>query len=252
MSERFRERLAYGPPLIGTFIQVGHPCMAEFCAQLGLDFILIDCEHSPISLDTTQNMLMALKGSETLGLVRLPCGGPPYIAASLDIGADAIVVPQIKGAEDAREILAAALYPPHGRRGIGPGRSLNYGLAMAPDMDLHSGTSVVLQIETQGAVEEMKDILELPGLDMVFVGPGDLSCGLGIFGQFDHPTLTSSITGVLESAAAKGVPSGIFAMDSTMARYWIDRGVRLVTVASELFLLARETKRTIDAIRNQT
>lgn len=245
----FKARLRSPEPLIGTFIQVGNPSVTEFVGGLGFDFVLIDCEHSAISLESVQMMLQAIGGSRTFGLVRVPYNHPSFISRILDAGADGIVVPQIGGVRDGRAAVSAALYPPRGTRGLGPGRAMGYGAMICKASDLDFRTTVILQVETVGALNELDDILEIPGLDMVFVGPGDLSCAMGIPGRLDDPRLCETIDSIIRKCTSRGCPCGIFAPDGRMALKWIERGVKMVVVGSDLAFMGRAATKTLTEIR---
>ncbi|MGQ9646352.1 MAG: aldolase/citrate lyase family protein, partial [Thermodesulfobacteriota bacterium] len=236
----FKERLRKPIPLVGTFIQTAHPVMAEFVGKLGFDFLLIDSEHSAMHIETIQSMLQGIAATPSFGIVRIPTISYEYIANTLDAGADAILIPQIRDVEDVLRVRDAALYPPEGRRGIGPGRATSFGLSImdrkvAPNKD----TVVILQIETKEAVENLDKILDIEFYDMIFIGPGDLSMNLGIFGEFSNPILTEEIANIIRKSKEGRKKVGIFAGNIEMATQWLKQGVDLVTINSELGLLAQ-------------
>ena len=236
----FKERLRTGRRLVGTFIQIAHPVMTEFVGRLGFDFVLIDSEHAAMHIETVQSMLQSLAATPTYGVVRIPTISPEYISATLDAGADAILVPQVRTAEDIAAIRSAALYPPEGKRGIGPGRATDFGLRIferkvAPNKD----TVVIIQIETKEALQNLDAILAFEFFDMVFVGPGDLSMNLGIFGEFANPLLVEQVERIIRKAREYDKKVGIFAGNVEMAVQWLKQGVDLVTLNSELGLMAQ-------------
>ena len=242
----FKERLQKGKPLVGTFIATAHPVMTEFVGKLGFDFLLIDSEHSAMHIETIQSMLQGLAATPSFGIVRIPTISYEYIASCLDAGADAILIPQVRDVEDVLRVRDAALYPPEGRRGIGPGRATGFGLnimerKVAPNKD----TVVILQIETREAVENLDKILDVEFYDMIFVGPGDLSMNLGIFGEFSNPILTEEIANILRKSREARKKVGIFAGNMEMAAQWLKQGVDLVTINSELGLLAQYVKQSL-------
>jgi 4-hydroxy-2-oxoheptanedioate aldolase len=247
----FKERLQKGKPLVGTFIATAHPVMTEFVGKLGFDFLLIDSEHSAMHIETIQSMLQGLAATPSFGIVRIPTISYEYIASCLDAGADAILVPQVRDVEDVLRVRDAALYPPEGRRGIGPGRATGFGLnimerKVAPNKD----TVVILQIETREAVENLDKILDVEFYDMIFVGPGDLSMNLGIFGEFSNPILTGEISNILRKSREARKKVGIFAGNMEMAAQWLKQGVDLVTINSELGLLSQYVKQSLDKLES--
>jgi 4-hydroxy-2-oxoheptanedioate aldolase len=246
----FKERLRTGRKTVGTFIQIAHPVMTEFVGKLGFDYVLIDSEHAAMHIETVQAMLQGLASTPTYGVVRIPTISPEYIAATLDAGADAILVPQVRTPEDVAAIQSAALYPPEGKRGIGPGRATGFGLRIfekkvAPNRD----TAVIIQIETKEAIENLEAILAFEFFDMVFVGPGDLSMNLGIFGEFSHPLLVEQVERVIKKAREYEKKVGIFAGNVEMAVHWLRQGVDLVTLNSELGLMAQFIKKNLEELQ---
>ena len=246
----FKERLQKGKPLLGTFIQTAHPVMTEFVGKLGFDFLLIDSEHSAMHIETIQSMLQGIAATPSFGIVRVPTISYEYIATTLDAGADAILIPQVRDVEDVLRVRDAALYPPEGRRGIGPGRATSFGLSImdrkvAPNKD----TVVILQIETKESVENLDKILDVEFYDMIFVGPGDLSMNLGVFGEFSNPILTEEIANIIRKSKERGKKVGIFAGNIEMATQWLKQGVDLVTINSELGLLAQYVKQSLGKLQ---
>lgn len=236
----FRDLLAQKTNIVGTFVQTPHPVMTEFLGKLGFDFVTIDSEHNAMHLETVQKLLQGLNGAPTFGMVRIPTISYDAIAGALDIGADALLIPQIRTMEDVQRIKDCALYPPRGKRGIGPSRATGFGLdimdkAEQPDRN----TSIVVQIETTEAVKNLDAILAEDFFDMVFIGPGDLSMDMGIFGQFSNPRLTENILHILEKAKGAGKRAGIFAGNFEVASAWFAKGFDMVIVNSELALLAQ-------------
>jgi 4-hydroxy-2-oxoheptanedioate aldolase len=247
--ESLKQRLQRGKPLLGTFIQIAHPVMTEFLGKLGFDFLLIDSEHSAMHVETIQSMLQGIAATPSYGVVRIPTISYEYIASSLDAGADAIVVPQVRNVEDVLRIKEAALYPPEGKRGIGPGRATNFGLnimerKVAPNKD----TVVIIQIETREALDNLEKILAVEFYDMVFIGPGDLSMNLGIFGEFSNPILTGEIANIIRKSKEFKKKVGIFAGNVEMAVQWLKQGVDLVAINSELGLLAQYVKQSLNKL----
>ncbi len=245
----FKERLRRGKQLLGTFIQVPHPVMAEFAGKLGFDFLLVDTEHSAMHIETVQGMLQSLASTPAYGIVRVPGISPQSIASYLDSGANAVVVPQIRTVEDVWQVQSAALYPPEGKRGIGPGRATDFGLKILERKETpNKDVVVIIQIETREALDNLDQILDVQFYDMVFVGPGDLSMNLGILGEFSHPLLTGEIERIIKKAKGLRKKVGIFSPDVDTAIKWLEYGVDLVTISSDLGLMARCIKQDLSSL----
>lgn len=238
----FREVICSDRKLTGTFIGTPHPVMTEFVGHLGFDFVCIDAEHNAMTLETLQKMLQGLQGTPTYGMVRVPMIGYEYISGALDIGADALLIPQVRTLEDIEKIRQFSQYPPIGRRGCGPSRLWDYGDGIGQlgtaDGDLNYTTNIVVQIETVQALENLDRIVEADFIDMFFIGPGDLSMDMGIFGQFSNPKLVDTIMMIREKTARAGKRLGVFAGNFEAAANWFEKGFDMVIINSELAILS--------------
>jgi len=249
----FRDFLRNNPaPIVGTFIGTPHPVITEFIGHLGFDFLTIDSEHNAMHLETVQRMLQGLSACNTYGMVRVPGITYEAIAGALDIGADAILVPQIRTVDDIMKIKAFSQYPPKGRRGVGPGRSVIYGNTIGKLAEQsNTGVGIVIQLETVQAVQNIDDILRAADdfVDMFFIGPGDLSMDMGIFAQFSNPKLIDTIMMLRERTKAAGKKLGIFAGDFDAACKWLDKGFDMVIINSELGLLGMSISNGLSKVR---
>ena len=157
-------------------------------------------------------------------------------------------MPRVDSAEEAREAVAAGRYPPAGRRGVGPGRAAGYGRTIPANLESANDRVVIaVQIESAAAVEDAPEIAAVPGVDLVFVGPGDLAVSLGV--PFDDPAVLDAIDSVLEVARAAELPVGIWAPTAEQTRAWIQRGVSLVILGSDLGFLAESVERELAEAR---
>ncbi len=228
-----RQRLREGQ-VTGLFLQTPHPLVAEALGGLGPDFVCIDQEHAPLGVEVVH----ALVGAATLAglpaLVRVPGPLPHRIAAALDAGAAGVLVPRVESGTTAADIVRWSRYPPAGERGVGPSRATAYGRAPVDGSD---ETVVGVEIETRAGVEELDAIVAADGLDLVFVGPGDLALSLGLGGGIADPALAPVVTDVLDRAAAADKATGVFALDAGTGAAWLARGVRMVIVGSDLAFL---------------
>jgi 4-hydroxy-2-oxoheptanedioate aldolase len=248
----FKQKLQMNTKLLGTFIATPHPVITEFVGKLGFDFGLIDAEHNAMSIETVQAMLQGIALTPSYGIVRVPTIRYEYIAGYLDAGADALLIPQVRTAEDVLAVRDAALYPPEGKRGIGPGRGSAYGQSLGEKRNQpNKDTCIIIQIETLDALDNLEAILAIDFFDSVFIGPGDLSMNLGVFGEFNNPILTNQVQRVIDEGKRFGKKVAMFCANVEMALNWFKNGVDMVVLDSELGLLAGNAKQAIARIKNQ-
>jgi 2-dehydro-3-deoxyglucarate aldolase/4-hydroxy-2-oxoheptanedioate aldolase len=244
----FREKLAAGQTLLGTCITFVDPTVTEALSQV-LDFVWIDTEHNPLTLERVQGHLLATKGSQTVPLVRVAANDPVLVKPVLDIGAAGVIVPLVKTADDVKLAVAACKYPPEGVRGFGPRRPSAFGTRGGPEFCAEANRAIIpiVQIEQREALENLDAILRVPGLGSIVVGPNDFAASLGYTGQPRHPEVIRAIDTVIAKARSAGVPMGLAVGDDpkTLAE-WIDKGVNWLSIAADFALLLR---RATDLVR---
>lgn len=246
----FRDKLAAGKTLLGTCITFMDPTVTESLSRV-LDFVWIDTEHNPLSLERVQGHLMATKGSQTTPLVRVPANDPVLIKPVLDIGAAGVIVPLVKTADDVRLAVAACRYPPEGIRGFGPRRPSNYGALGGPEYCNAANQAIItiVQIEQHEALENIDAILAVPGLTSIVVGPNDLAASLGHTGQPRHPAVIRAIDTIIARARAAKVPMGIAVGDDPQVlAEWADKGVNWMSIAADFALLVNATSRLVQQV----
>ncbi|WP_111718634.1 HpcH/HpaI aldolase/citrate lyase family protein [Homoserinimonas sp. OAct 916] len=242
LDPTFRDRLAASPrPLVGMWVCSGSPLVAEICAGAGLDWLLIDMEHSPNTLESTLTQLQAVAAYPVTPVVRVPIGDVVAIKQVLDLGAQNILVPMISSADDARTVVEAVRYPPRGRRGVGSAlaRSARWNRVDDYLTDADSHVSLFVQIETSQGVEAASEIAAVDGIDGVFIGPSDLSASMGLLGQQTHPEVTAAVVRAFDAVRAVGKPVGVNAFDPDAAEAYLAAGVSFVLVGADVALLAR-------------
>jgi 2-dehydro-3-deoxyglucarate aldolase/4-hydroxy-2-oxoheptanedioate aldolase len=252
LAAGFREKLARGQICLGTVISFTDPTVTEALSQV-LDFVWIDTEHNALSLETVQGHLMATKGSSTAPLVRVPWNDPVLIKPVLDIGAAGVIVPLVRSADEARRAVAACLYPPEGIRGFGPRRPSNYGQLGGPEFCRAANANVlpIVQIEHIQAVETIDEILAVPGLASIVLGPQDLAGSMGRMGEPRHPEVLRAIDSVIARARRAGMPVGIGAGDDPeILKDWIARGVQWLTMGGDCTLLLRSAMQVAAAVHD--
>jgi 4-hydroxy-2-oxoheptanedioate aldolase len=237
-------------PLLGMFVGMPAPSLVEMCGHAGFDFVIIDNEHGPASIESTEHLLRAARGAGVIPVVRTL---EPDILRILDIGASAIQVPQVNTAEQARRIVAAAKYPPVGNRGAAfSTRAAGYGF-FAGDQHIaasNDGTAVIVMAETREAIDNIDAIAAVPGVDAVFFGPNDLSFSLGHPGQMQHPEVVDAIAHGVARALAAGVAPGVLA--PTVADYHRLRkmGVRYMPMVAS-GLIANAMRAAVSGARDE-
>lgn len=242
LNPTFRDALdASSRPLVGMWVCSGSPVSAEICAGSGLDWLLIDMEHSPNGLESVLTQLQAVAAYPVTAVVRVPIGDAVAIKQVLDLGAQNILVPMVSSADEARAVVAAARYPLGGRRGVGSAiaRSARWGRVDGYETDADAHVSVFVQVETAEAVEAAAEIAAVDGIDGVFVGPADLAASLGLLGQQTHPDVTVAILRTFDAVRGAGKPVGVNAFDPEAADAYLAAGASFVMVGADVLVLAR-------------
>ncbi len=249
VSENFRLRLRRGDRLIGTIVAIESPEVVEVLAGAGFDWLFIDAEHSPLSPQGVQRMVMA--AGDVPCVVRVPANHEAWIKHVLDAGAAGIIVPLVNTAADAALAVQRAKYPPQGVRGVGPSRALGYGYGIADYVArANQDTAVIVQAEHTHAVAAIDEIVAVPGVDAIFVGPFDLSLSLGVPGQVDNPAVVAGIETVRLAAQRAGLALGYFGVSPEAVQAWMTRGFNLVACGVDLMMLGAKAREISTILRD--
>ena len=244
-----RERLREKGFLLGAFVEIAAPEIVEILGAAGMDFAIIDCEHGALSPETVAGMIRAAGSSEIAPIVRVRRNEAGPILEALDLGAAGVHVPQIGAREAAEAAVRHTRYPPAGERGFNPFvRAWSFGAGPIAEDCL-----VVLHIEADQAVSSADEILSVPGIDVAFLGPYDLSMTLGIPGQVTHERVREAMRAVGAVAARHGVALGAYANTVEHAQLWLQEGVRYLACGVDQNILLRaatEIRRRIDEARS--
>lgn len=243
MSTAFKARLAAREPLVGMWVASGSAVVAEICAGSGVDWLLIDAEHSPNDLRSLLAQLQAVAPYPVTPVVRPPTGDTVLIKQYLDIGVDALLIPMVESAEQATRVVEATRYPPHGVRGVGSAlaRVSQWGRDSSYLADANAGITVLVQIETARALDQVEAIAAVDGVDGVFVGPSDLAASMGHLGRPDHPEVVTAVEDAITLIVAAGKPAGVNAFVEATARRDLELGATFVLVGADVTMLARES-----------
>jgi len=195
---------------LGSWITIGNTAIAEIMAKADFDWLVVDLEHSVISIDVAGELIRTIDLCGVAPLVRLTSNDPNQIKRVMDAGAHGIVVPMVNHPDEAALAVAATRYAPAGSRGVGLARAQGYGVNFNDYLQWQTdGPVVIVQIEHKDAIERLDDILAVPGVDGFIIGPYDLSCSMGIPGQFEQPEFISAMTHIRETGKRLGYPTGI-------------------------------------------
>jgi len=254
-NETFKQRLTRGDLLLGTIITLSSTQVAEICSLSGFDWLFVDLEHSALSLTDAQGILQTVAPSVPC-LVRVPANDEAWIKKALDIGAAGIVVPQVKSVDDAQRAVRQCKYPPEGLRSVGIARAQGYGTHFqAYVQSANEEIAVIVQIEHIDAVNEIDAILDVPGIDCIFVGPYDLSGSMGKMGRVGDPEVQRAISTVRDCTQRVDLPLGIFGASTDAVKPYIQEGYTLIAVGIDTMLIANAasdiTSAFVDVKRRQ-
>ncbi|CAN5779550.1 2-dehydro-3-deoxyglucarate aldolase [soil metagenome] len=206
-----RRRILDGELVVGSFLNLGSPMAAELCGRAGFDWLVLDMEHGVLTEAGLLHMLQAVESTPAAAVVRVEEGTRLRIGRALDFGAPALMIPRVESVEQAAEIVNYVRYPPLGTRGVAlPTRGAGYGASTHGDVArAHEETALFIQIESAQAAEAAADIAALDGVDVLFVGPTDLTHALGVPGDITAPAYAEAVTGVARAAAQHGKAAGV-------------------------------------------
>jgi 4-hydroxy-2-oxoheptanedioate aldolase len=236
---RFKQALKSGDPLIGFWLGLTSPAVAEMAGRAGYDWLLIDNEHGPNDLQSSLAQMQAIDGTGAEAMVRVPQAEAWMIKQMLDAGAQNLLIPMIDTAAQAADMVRAVRYPPHGIRGVGAALGRASGWNTIPDYltTANDQICVIVQVETRAAIANLPEILAVEGVDGVFIGPADLSADMGLLGQLDAPVVITVIEDAMRLIRAAGKSAGII-WGAEDAQRWIDVGANFVAIGGDAPMLA--------------
>lgn len=238
--------------VLGPFMKLDSPAVVELAGLGGFDFVIIDMEHGPLDVLTAENMVRAAHLRNVCAIVRVGENNPLMISRALDIGADGVQVPQISNAADAERAVAAAKFYPRGERGVCRYvRAADYSNLPKAEYfkQANRDTAVIIHIEGQEGLKNLDEILKVDGVDVLFIGPYDLSQSLGIPGDVQNPRVTAEVDRILNVAKAAGKIIGIFVEDVALARAYAARGIQYVSYSVDVGLILNQFKAITQQVR---
>ena len=234
--------------LIGTIYSLGSLPVAEMISGAGFDWVMIDMEHSVLSLEDVQHALPVF-GNKILRIVRVPCNDETWIKRVLDTGCDGIMVPMVKTREEAEKLALASMYPPEGQRSVGLTRAHGYGATFTEYLASAGSDLVIMaQIEHAEGVENIDSILNVRGINAIFIGPYDLSASMGLPSQVQHPEVIMAISHVKKKCSEAGMPYGIFASGPEPLSQEINDGCRYILCGVDSSLMSSSLRDLSDRL----
>ena len=249
-ENRFRRRVCSGEVLVGTIVSLNSPQVAEILSDVGFDWLFIDAEHGAHGPLAVESLIQAT-GDRTPCLVRIPVHEETWIEKMLDVGATGIIAPQVNTVAQAQQVVNYAKYPPRGERGVGVARAQRYGAEFESYLaQANESLLTVIQIEHRDAVENVRALAAVEGVDVLFIGPYDLSTSMGIPGQVDDPAVCEAISEVLATCRESDKVPGIFGIaPDTVSRY-VEMGFTLVGVGVDSLFLSQAASQALEGARS--
>ena len=240
--------------VLGAVVSSSDPTICEGLGFAGYDFLWIDAEHNGLDYSDIMGHIIAASSGGTASFIRVRKNEPDLVKPILDMGADGIIFPMIKTLSDAEKAVRSCLYPPKGIRGIGPGRAVRYGID-DPLEYIHSKaeSSVfrILQVENAECVKNLEKIIEVEGIDVLMIGPSDLSASVGRLGEIKHPEMVRMIDKICKTAAESGVRLGAFAgSDPDTLNFFLERGVEILAIGADRGFLMNGAKSCLEKVRS--
>jgi 2-keto-3-deoxy-L-rhamnonate aldolase RhmA len=231
--------------MVGNWVSLPEPAIAELFASMDFDFVIVDMEHTTATVARLLEMVRSIDAApgDTRSIVRVPGADAALIKRVLDLGIDGIMLPMVQTVEQAESFVEACRYPPDGSRGVGPGRGAGYGLSLPEQIEADDGAfATIVQIESERAIGNAREIAAVDGVDALFVGPTDLSVSMGTFGE-DEGRLFGRIEGAVDDVAAAGTPVGTVAIGANQIERCADIGFDFLAVGYDAHFLIEGSKR---------
>ncbi|WP_333847021.1 HpcH/HpaI aldolase/citrate lyase family protein [Phaeobacter italicus] len=240
----FKEALAKGERQIGCWMSFADGQIAEIMGTCGFDWLVIDGEHAPNDIRSIRDQLIALTASPSHPVVRVPVGETWMIKQVLDAGAQTVLVPIVESADQARELVRACHYPPKGVRGVGAtaARATMFGSVSEYIQTADQEVCLLVQVENRAGIDALDEILQVEGIDGVFIGPADLSTDMGHQGNSAHPEVRAAIADAITRIKAAGIAPGILGVSEEATQAYLDMGAQFLAVGIDVLVLAQNAR----------
>ncbi|MGB0798148.1 MAG: HpcH/HpaI aldolase family protein [Planktomarina sp.] len=246
-ENHLKHALARGEQQFGIWLALASPSVAELAATIEYDWLLIDAEHGPNDLPRIEAQLRAMAHGNATPIVRVPHDADWILKQVLDLGVQTVLVPMVNTAEQARAVVAACKYAPEGHRGVGYALTRASGFNSITDYGKTANDQicVIVQVETEQAMQNIDEIAAVPGVDCVFIGPADLSADMGYFGQPDHPAVVKVIDQGIASVVSRGKPIGTILFDANQHADFLAKGGTFLGVGADSTCLTEALSATL-------
>ena len=248
MRNLLKEKLEKEQNVIGPFMKLPSPAVVEIAGLAGFDYIIIDCEHGPLNVLEAEDMVRAAHLANISAVIRVGENNPHEISRALDIGADAVQIPQISTKEDAINAVNSSKFSPQGERGVCRYvRAAEYSSMNKNDYfkSANDNTMVIIHIEGMEGIQNLDQILEVEGIDVIFIGPYDLSQSLGIPGDVNNIMVEEKMKEVVNKAHAKGKIVGTFVDDINTALKWKSLGIQYISYSVDVGIIYESFKEIV-------
>jgi 4-hydroxy-2-oxoheptanedioate aldolase len=246
-----RDRLSAGENVFGPFLKIPAAAPVEIVGYAGFDFCIVDLEHSPYTFERAEELVRAAQGAGVAPIIRTFDSQPSTLVRALDTGCEGILVPNVKSLAEAERVARGARFHPLGERGMDPhARSARYRTIPKETYfaETDKWTLVGVQVEGMEGVQNLGDIVDVAGIDLIFVGPYDLSQSLGVPGQIDAPAVLAKVEEIVAVVRARGKALGIYADNLEEARRWRGLGVQFVAVSVDVYIFLRACQSIVEAL----
>lgn len=241
----FKKALTEGKTQIGCWMTFGEGSVADIMGTAGFDWLVIDGEHTPNDIRSIRDQLMALDASPSHPVVRVPIGEAWVIKQVMDAGAQTVLVPMVESADQARELVRAVTYPPHGIRGVGAtgARATRFGSVSDYVQTADQEICLIVQVENRAGIAALDEILAVDGIDGVFIGPADLSADMGFGGNSAAPEVRETIADALTRIKAAGKAPGILGVTDEAVQAYKDMGAQFLAVGIDVLILIQNARK---------
>jgi len=250
LINRVLSKVSKGEPTFGVWITISHPEITEILSNLPFDWFVFDMEHAPLTIKDVEFLMMPLRGTDIVPIVRVPWNDFVIIKQVLDLGVEGVIVPWINTREEAEKAVKAMKYPPEGIRGTGPRRCVMYGARDAKEYFERWNESFILltQIETVEGVKNIEEIIDVDGVTGSFIGPSDLSASLGAYRDFKNPAYIEALNKVLTATLKVGKIAGIMSNSPEDAAEKLRMGFNFITLSHDTRYLIEGAKLFLKAV----
>jgi len=246
----FKRAITSGKAPVGTWLMSGAPSTAEALGCAGFDFLVVDMEHVPIDVAGMIEILRTIAGTPAQAIVRPPWNDTVMVKRAMDAGAQSLLFPFVQNADEARRAVASTRYPPAGIRGVAAThRGSRYGTVANYLKRANDEVCVIVQVETPAALDNLGEIAAVPGVDSIFVGPGDLSASMGHIGDIGHADVQNKLAAAAAACRKLGKPCGIVGPTPEMVGKFLDYGYSWVAIGSDVGMMVGRAQEYLGKVR---